>query len=262
MTPLEVATGYSVFANGGYKIEPYIIHHIRDRHDQVLFREEPKVVPSKQALIFNSAAPINQEASLELIVPPQIIDSNTQLAPASSTEDESENISVELVQQAATRIVDERIVYLINSMLQDVIKRGTGTRAQSLSRDDLAGKTGTTNGPTDAWFSGYNSHLVATTWVGFDNNRKLGRGEYGGIAALPIWIKYMETALNGIPSTLMPQPDGIVTVSIDPDTGERTLPSSPNSIEEIFLEENTPPEIDPSQIVNGGSDSPAPEDLF
>jgi len=147
-------------------------------------------------------------------------------------------------------------------MLRDVIKRGTAKSAQSLGRDDLAGKTGTTNDQIDAWFSGFNSRLVTTTWVGFDNNRELGRGEFGGVAALPIWIDYMKTALEGVPTSLNPQPDGIVTVNIDPETGERSLPSDPNSIEEIFLQESAPAAIDPNQIVNGGGDNPAPEDLF
>ncbi|MFT6388652.1 MAG: penicillin-binding protein 1A [Cellvibrionaceae bacterium] len=272
MTPLEVATGYSVFANGGYKIEPYLIHHIRDRHDEILFKEEPKVAPSKKALVFTTTKVIVAPNPPELTSPTIDPDATTersetnspQITPttASAEEAETEGLTIELSQQAATKIVDERIVYLMNSMLRDVIKRGTGRLAQSLGRNDLAGKTGTTNGPIDAWFSGYNSHVVTTSWVGFDNNQKLGGGEYGGIAALPIWIDYMETALKDVPPSFMPQPNGIVTVSIDAETGARARPSNPNSIEEIFLEENAPPTIDPTQVVNGGSNSPAPEELF
>jgi len=92
---------------------------------------------------------------------------------------------------AAERIMDARVAFIINSILQDVITRGTGRRARALDRSDIAGKTGTTNGPTDAWFSGYNPDVVATTWVGFDQNLPLGKREFGGSAALPIWIDFM-----------------------------------------------------------------------
>ena len=129
-------------------------------------------------------------------------------------------------------------------MLKDVVTRGTGRRALVLNRRDLAGKTGTTNGPTDAWFSGYNYHLVTTAWVGFDNNQNLGNKEYGGSAALPIWIDYMETALEGIPELVAPPPDGIVTVRIDSETGKRAPPSSRNSIFEVFRKENAPLDVD------------------
>lgn len=268
MTPLEVATGYSVFANGGFKVEPYLIHHIRDRHDTILFKEEPFVVPGKQAMVFNSDS--DKNTNLANTASPknsEIAFNTTNLAPSETDKPEpiSSNIEdtfVTLSQKPAKRIVDERIAYMMNSMLRDVIKRGTARAAKSLGRNDLAGKTGTTNGPIDAWFSGYNSHIVTTTWVGFDNNKELGRGEYGGIAALPIWINYMKTALEGIPPSFMERPNGIVTVNIDPITGERALPSNPESIEEIFLQENAPAAIDLNQIVNGGSNSPAPEELF
>lgn len=264
MTPLEVATGYSVFANGGFKVEPYLIHHIRDRHDTILFKEEPFVVPSKQAMVFNPTSSVSTNSTNTLndnnAITNEInsLSSDTNQAQTISNED----TSITLSQKPAKRIVDERIAYMMNSMLRDVIKRGTAKAAQSLGRNDLAGKTGTTNGPIDAWFSGYNSHIVTTTWVGFDNNKELGRGEYGGIAALPIWTNYMKTALEGVPPSFMERPNGIVTVNIDPTTGERALPSNPESIEEIFLQENAPAAIDLNQIVNGGSDSPAPEELF
>lgn len=270
MTPLEVATAYSVYANGGYKVEPYLIHHIRDRHNTVLFTNQPLSVPNKMPLVFDSAlfdsnlAEETNEEQTNLTTKNELADSNQnrETSGAAATEKKDKPIRVTLEPKPATRIVDERIVYLINSMLKDVVDKGTAKRAQSLNRDDLAGKTGTTNGPLDAWFSGYNSQIVTTAWVGFDDNRNIGRGEYGGVAALPIWIDYMKVALEGMPSSFMQRPDGIVSVNIDPETGERALPSNPNSIEEIFLSENVPAEIDPNQLVNGGTDSPAPEELF
>ncbi|MFZ5724491.1 MAG: penicillin-binding protein 1A [Pseudomonadota bacterium] len=140
----------------------------------------------------------------------------------------------------APRVMDERTAYIMNSILQDVVRRGTATRALSLGRDDLAGKTGTTNETRDAWFAGYNPTLVSAVWVGFDEPQTLGRTEYGGVAALPIWIDYMRVALAGKPSAYLPQPPGIVTVKIDPATGERARPGQPDAIFELFKEENVP----------------------
>jgi len=138
----------------------------------------------------------------------------------------------------APRIIDERVTYVLTSMLEDVIKRGTGRRARVLERDDLAGKTGTTNGPRDAWFSGYNRNLVTTTWVGFDDYSLLGRREFGGTAALPIWIDFMRVALPP-EETAAEMPPGVVRLRIDKESGERTNSTS-SSIWEVFLEEFTP----------------------
>ena len=140
----------------------------------------------------------------------------------------------------AERIVEERVAYIMDSILKDVIRYGTGRRARKLGRNDLAGKTGTTNGPTDVWFSGYGSGVVTTTWVGFDNNKNLGRREYGGATALPIWISYMESALRGVPERQPKQPAGIATVRIDPDSGKLAAPGQSNAIFEIFRTENVP----------------------
>ncbi|MEO0444190.1 MAG: penicillin-binding transpeptidase domain-containing protein [Pseudomonadota bacterium] len=274
MSPIEIATGYSTFANGGFKIEPYLVHHIRDRHDNVLRSAKPKVVPGSQATLFKVDASTEGKADTDSLED-TVADTDSTvftLSTRSLTDKLAENLNqqhnqgeklvVELDSQIAERVIDERISYIINSMLKDVIKRGTGKRAQALGRNDLAGKTGTTNGPIDAWFSGYNRKMVTTTWVGFDNNQKLGRGEYGGVAALPIWIDYMQAALDNVPETNFPQPDGIVTVRINPETGERALPSDPNGIFELFLEENAPRERPVGQTPGNSSDNPAPEDLF
>lgn len=239
MTPLEVATGYAVFANGGYKVEPYIIHHIRDREDNILLSASPKVAKGQEATRYDESALPEQ---------PQETDDATA-SPSEAEQESLEPVTVELDSQPAKGIVDSRIAYLMNSMLQDVVKRGTATRAKSLGRKDLAGKTGTTNGPTDAWFSGYNHHLVTTTWVGFDSNKKIGRREYGGVAALPIWIDYMKVALEGVPDQQIPRPNGIVSVRIDADTGERASPANPNGIYELFLKENAPKEVDMETLI-------------
>ena len=124
----------------------------------------------------------------------------------------------------------------MNSLMRDVIKRGTGRRALRLKRGDLAGKTGTTNDQQDAWFSGFNPKLVTTAWVGFDDYSPLGRREFGGTAALPIWIDYMRQALP--PAQLaVPMPPGIVRLRVDKESGLRVRGQPEGSTMEYFLEE-------------------------
>jgi penicillin-binding protein 1A len=161
---------------------------------------------------------------------------------------------------SADRVVNKQTAFLIDSMLKDVILRGTGVKAKVLKRTDLAGKTGTTNGPRDAWFSGYSPHLTVTTWVGFDNNSKIGRNEYGGSAALPIWIDFARQALDGKPNIERPQPDGIVMVKIDAKTGNRVAPNQ-SGIFEYFRTENVP-ELIGGETLPGGAVNSLPDDLF
>ncbi len=267
MSPLEVATGYSVFANGGFKIEPYLIHHIRNRHDQVLYKANPLVIPNKKPLAFKSDAKPVVDATLEAV--PTSDTKQASATPQTITNAEEsidagalKPITIELESKQAQRVIDERVAYIMNSVMRDVVKRGTGRRAQVLKRNDLAGKTGTTNGPIDAWFSGFNDSTVTTTWVGFDDNRKLGRGEYGGISALPIWIDYMRTALEDVPDTIRSQPNGIVTIRVNAETGERARLSDPNGIYELFLEENAPAELEDIETISIDDNTVSPEDLF
>jgi penicillin-binding protein 1A len=123
------------------------------------------------------------------------------------------------------------------------VQRGTAVRAKELGRKDIAGKTGTTNDQVDAWFSGFNDQVVTTTWVGFDNQRKMGRRETGGRAALPMWIDFMKVALEGRPENLQEQPRGLVTIRIDAETGDRAGLDTQKSLFEIFREENAPREL-------------------
>jgi penicillin-binding protein 1A len=125
----------------------------------------------------------------------------------------------------APRVIDPRNAWLMTNMMQDVVRYGTGARAGQLGRSDLAGKTGTTNEARDTWFAGFNPDLVAIAWMGYDQPRSLGRGETGSQSALPIWMNFMATALQGKPQIGWPMPAGIITVNIDPDTGAR-LPDS------------------------------------
>jgi penicillin-binding protein 1A len=146
--------------------------------------------------------------------------------------------------------MDADINYIIDSVLQDVITKGTARRALVLGRADLAGKTGTTNGPVDAWFSGYNADVVTTAWVGFDNYTPLGRREFGGTAALPVWIDYMREALRDSPDVERPIPVGVVSVKIDPDTGLLARPGQSNAILEYFRVAKVPKEADGEEIID------------
>ena len=219
MTPLEVATGYAVLANGGYAVQPFLIQRIDDNDGDNLYTARPDTVCT-DCDEATGPLPAGEELSMEEI-----------LAGTSEAGDELPR---------APRVMDERVNFILDSMLRDVVKRGTGRRALVLERGDLAGKTGTTNGPMDAWFSGYNPDVVTTAWVGFDNYTPLGRREFGGTAALPIWIEYMREALKDSPEREREVPAGIVNVRIDPDTGLLAAPGQRNAIFEYFREEYAP----------------------
>ncbi len=147
----------------------------------------------------------------------------------------------------AEQTLDPANAYIITSIMQDVIRRGTGKKARQLGRADLAGKTGTTNDQRDAWFSGFNPKVVTTTWVGFDQLSPLGRGEVGGRAALPIWIDYMREALKTIPETPFQRPDELISIRINRKTGQPTSADDPDSMIEIFRPQYAPKVDDPKQ---------------
>ena len=242
LTPMEVATGWSTFANGGYKVQPYLIERIDSRDGQPLFIANPASVPQNS---------------------PQSIDDQDQ----PDTINAAANATT-IEPTAAERIIDERTAFILTSMLQDVIKRGTGRRALAMGRSDLAGKTGTTNESKDSWFSGYNADYTTTVWSGFDQPESLGRMEFGGTVALPIWMNYMSVALKDKPAHLLPEPAGILTLRVDPITGRAASPGNANAYFELFKSEDSPPsmgELDPSQSTLGSplpADEAAPIDLF
>ncbi len=219
VTPLELATAYASLANGGYRVYPYLVDRVENFDREEVFR----------------AAPVTVCRECE------------EKDPLDPPEPEVELSMEEILRQAeaselpqAERVMDECVNFIINSMMQDVITRGTGRRARVLERGDIAGKTGTTNGPTDAWFSGYNADVVATAWLGFDSNAELGKIEFGGKAALPMWIRLMREALKDSPDVARPVPECIVNVRIDPTTGLLASPGQPDAIFEYFREENVP----------------------
>lgn len=141
----------------------------------------------------------------------------------------------------AKQTIDPRNAFLMTSMMQDVVQRGTATRAKTLGRNDIAGKTGTTSNAIDAWFCGYQKNLVAVTWMGFDDPKSMGAKETGGRAALPIWIDYMASALKPLPVEKLSPPNGIITARINPETGMR---DQYGTINEYFFQEQLPPETD------------------
>lgn len=230
VTPFELAAGYTVFANGGYRIPPYFIERIENIKGTVVFSA----------------------------VPYQICDECEEQAP---------EIEVELFEPefiSAKRVMSEATVYQITSMMRDVVSRGTGRRAMRLGRHDLAGKTGTTNDQKDAWFAGFNGHLVAVSWVGFDDAQSLGDRETGSRAALPMWIDFMEKALEGRLETPLSEPPGMVTVRIDPETGLLAGAKQRDAIFETFRIERAPqqrtPDIDDS--TSGPEEQQSPQLLF
>lgn len=220
MSPMDVATAYAILANGGYRVEPYLVARVENLDGDVVYEAlPPTVCESCNEEEEEDALDTLEELSMEEI-----------LAAA----EEKDPLPV------APRVMDERVNFIVDSMLRDVIRRGTATRARSLERGDIAGKTGTTNGPMDAWFSGYNRDVVTTTWVGFDNYTPLGRREFGGTAALPIWIEYMTDALATSEERERPLPEGIVNVRIDPATGQLAGSTQSDAIFEFFREEYVP----------------------
>jgi penicillin-binding protein 1A len=163
----------------------------------------------------------------------------------------------------ATRVIDERNAYIMHTMLQDVIRKGTGRRARSLERRDIAGKTGTTNDAADTWFNGYNPEVVTTVWVGFPNHRPLGSREYGSNTPLPIWIEYMQTALSDKPQRFPDQPAGVVTMKIDPISGELAATRQDDAIFEFFLAEYAPRQKAPDRLGDShGEAEIKPVDIF
>jgi penicillin-binding protein 1A len=200
-TPLQMVGAYAVFANGGYRVAPYLIARIVDARGNVL----------------------------------------SETRPVSADED-------------AERVIDPRNAWIMTTMLKDVIRYGTATRALQLARSDLAGKTGTTNENVDAWFCGYNGAEVGVAWIGYDQPKPLGANETGSAAALPIWISYMAKALKGTPQVSPPMPDGVVSVKINPDTGLRDEGSP---VADYFYAEHPPRGRDEGLAAPGQPGHPA-----
>jgi penicillin-binding protein 1A len=201
-TPLQMASAYAVFANGGYRVKPWFISRVEDNRGEVVYRAKP------------------------------------------------ETAGVD-----AERVLDERNAFLMTTLMRDVVRYGTGAKAMALGRQDLAGKTGTTNDHIDAWFSGFNGKLAAVAWIGFDTPANLGPNETGGVAALPIWMGYAGKVLKGVAETELLPPSGVVAVNINPVTGLRERDGSSRTTE-YFYAESQPPFGDDSAFARDGSRPP------
>ena len=251
LTPLEIARAYATFANGGYLIEPHIIDRIVGSNSELLYQSNPPTVCPKceQAI---AAEEIDDDPSGET-------DMITLMESESAAEDQA-------VVNLAKRVVSAENVYIMTTILRDIVQHGTGRRAKVLKRNDLAGKTGTTNDQRDAWFSGFNSDVATTAWVGFDDSHPLGDRETGARAALPMWINYMREALKGLPQKPLIQPSGIVTVRIDPESGMLAGSDFPKAIFESFRKQYVPKQTAEAKFStksdNKEEDFDMPEQLF
>ncbi|HED13637.1 MAG TPA: penicillin-binding protein 1A [Gammaproteobacteria bacterium] len=206
ITPLQLITKYAALANGGYRVQPHVIERIEDGTGRVLEQIRPL------------------RACRDCILP----------LTTTAAKGVSGSVPAGTLPRAA-RIVRPEYIYQITEMMREVIRTGTGRRARVLGRHDLAGKTGTTNNYRDAWFSGFNSGVVTSVWVGFDRPADLGNKEAGSRAALPIWINYMKTALAGVPEKPLLMPDNVVPIVVDKKSG-RTVPvGSPQSYTDYFI---------------------------
>lgn len=221
ISPMDLTAAYAVFANGGYKVEPFLIDHITDKDGKILLQAKPSIACN------------NCDSNVD----------HSTLAP---------------------RVIPEDITYLMNSALKDVVQHGTARAARALNRQDIAGKTGTTNDQVDSWFAGFNSDLVVTTWVGFDNPKSLH--EYAAGLALPLWVDFMKVALKGKPESELKQPENVVAVRIDPSSGLLARPNQANGIIEYFRDKEVPAEEDPTLVYNASNEQeqlpPVEESLF
>jgi len=264
-TPLDVAAGYCVFASGGFRVTPYFIDRIEDASGNVVWRATPRMVctqcEQQEALQAPGAAPVRvSEPARALIVAPANAAAPAPPAPAQTT---TYGQPAPLpAAEVAPRVISAQNAYLMADMMADVIKRGTGRRALSLGRSDIAGKTGTTNEARDTWFNGFTRNLVATVWVGFDQERPLGESEEGARTALPIWIQFMHEALKGVPEQPRTMPDGLVTLRISPETGTLVSAENPDGVAELFMAEHLPAANELGSMAQGPEGQSGSEPIF
>ncbi len=254
-SPLDMAQGYATIANGGYGVKPYVIDAIYGPEGETLYRAEPLVVcricdaQSEDEYALEDYEEMTFEEMADVA---ESYQPDASIAPALF---ESVN--------AAPRVVSEQNIFIIQDMMREVIRRGTGRRAMVLGRNDLSGKTCTSNDRRDAWFGGFNGDLATIVWVGYDNDLPLGPGEEGSRTALPIWIDFMRVALEGVPSNQMPMPEGIVNVRIDRSLGCRARVGQADTMFEVFRDDHIPDECEGNQGVSDPfNDTSGADDLF
>jgi penicillin-binding protein 1A len=259
VTPLQLATAYAVFANGGYRVDNYFIDRIEDATGNVVYQAHPKVVcDTCDAADGDNAKPqvTAQDATASTIAggPEEEADPSAHAAVDAPADPDREPANplppMVPADHIAPRVISAQNDWIMDDMMHDVTTRGTGARAgAALHRADISGKTGTTNGPVDTWFNGFNSNIVASVWVGFDQERPLGEGEEGSRTAVPIWIEFMREALRAQPDRPRPMPPGLVTVRISPTTGALASANEADAMNETFMEAHQPQEGQPGNAV-------------
>ncbi len=249
LTPLQLASAYTIFANGGYSIQPRFIEKIVDSAGNIVYQSavvQACETDEQCAEIESQNGGITEVEDVAVVdefndegEPLEIAAANDS---STNSKEQFAGIPTAPLVVTAKRVIDQRNAYIMRSIMGEVISRGTARKAKALGRSDLAGKTGTTNDLYDAWFTGFNSQVVGTAWVGYDEQQSMGPKESGGRAALPMWIDYMAVALDGVPEDSMLQPEGIATVRIDSKTGKLATPGADGSFFEYFREEYIPTE--------------------
>ena len=260
LTPFDLAKGYTVFANGGYRVAPYFIDYVVGSKSKIVYMSQPEQVcracRKEEAEAESDKSASNDENSMkdgnlenkdnkETTTPqlPALPEDISETFLSLMDEDERLEVNQGPTQlKLAEQVLSPQTAFLINTMMRDVIRQGTGRRALVIGRKDLAGKTGTTNDQRDAWFTGFNAELATIAWVGFDDPRPLGDRETGARAALPMWVDYMRDALTGIEEKELEQPPGLVSVRIDPKTGKLANVTTQDAVFEFFLSEQVPTE--------------------
>ena len=245
LSPLQMATAYATLANGGFQVEPHIITRIESLDGSIVFE------PTRKKVCATCNSPPTNSAETN----------KTTTAGSSLKTAEAKNVMPNQF-ASAQRVLDERNVFIINSMLRDVIRRGTGRKALVLNREDLAGKTGTTNDATDTWFNGFHNEVSTSVWVGFSDYSPVGAQEYGSTAPLPIWIDFMGSVLENVPEAPLDQPEGVVSIKIDPVTGRAVNPNQSDTIFEYFLREHPPLDETSTTFTDNYSRDILAEDIF
>lgn len=242
-TPLEVLSAYSTLANGGYRVNPYFIQSITDRNGEVLYQAPQAELCDTCFSKYIEMPPLLEPIRAEVGFNEGSQAAGEDIAPDAPANNRSSILEAEpQTSYLAPRVMSHANNFLTVSMMKEVIQNGTARRAKSLNRTDLAGKTGTTNDYVDAWFSGFNSQVATTVWVGFDDPTSMGKGESGSKAALPIWVNYMQSALKGIPQDTDVVPEYIEAGYVDRATGQRTMEEDPDAIPEYFVVKPLTPE--------------------
>lgn len=232
-SPLDMAQGYAVLANGGHAVKPYVIDAIYGAEGETLYRANP-------AIVCDACVPKEPEFRFDKV--PQRKLTLDEMAEIATVYQPDATTAPELFADVnvAPQTVSPQNVFLVQDMMRDVVRRGTGRRAMALGRNDLSGKTGTSNDRRDAWFGGFNADIASIVWVGYDDDLPLGPGEEGSRTALPIWVEFSRIALRGVPESQMPMPEGIVSVLIDRETGCPARAGQLNVTFEVFRDGHVP----------------------